>query len=217
MTFLCVDSSKVERVGPPADGGSIPTSTLHLRKKDWNVAGVDRDVAERLIADHHYARGTSNTSTYLHGLYPVGWLWYVDCVGVAWWLPPTKSAAQAWAGKAWEGVLSLSRLVMQPEVPTNACSFLLSKSVRMIDRKRWPVLVTYADSWRGHKGTIYRAAGWEYCGETKPQAVYTINGRMTSRKAGPKTRTHAQMIALGAELVGRFSKSRFCLRVQHGD
>jgi hypothetical protein len=35
---------------------------------------------------------------------------------------------------------------------------------------------------------------------------------MTARKAGPKTRTHAEMIALGARFEGKFSKARFCLR-----
>ncbi len=130
MLPLRVDSSKVEQAGPPADGGSIPTSTLQLRKRDWNVAGCDKAVAERLVIQHHYAKGTSNTAVYIHGLYPVGWLWFEHCVGVAWWIPPTKSAAQAWAGDRWQGVLSLSRLLIEPEVPKNACSFLLSKSVK---------------------------------------------------------------------------------------
>jgi hypothetical protein len=69
-----------------------------------------------------------------------------------------------------------------------------------------------ADEWRGHKGKIYYGAGWEYCGETKPEAVYTINGRMVARKAGGKTRTHAEMLGLGAVFEGRFKKHRFCLR-----
>lgn len=215
---LRVDSSRVERPVLPDDGGSIPTSTLQLRKKDWEVAGVDQALAEQLVIREHYAKGASNTATYLHGLYPRGWLWYAHCVGVAWWIPPTKSCAQWWAGDRWEGVLSLSRLVIEPGVPSNACSFLLAHSVRKINRGQWHTLITYADSWRGHKGAIYRAAGWKYCGETKPEAIYTINGRMTARKAGGKTRTHAEMLALGARFEGRFSKSRFSLSSaqQHG-
>lgn len=193
----------------PEGGGSIPTAPLQLRKRDWIVAGCDIDVAARFIESEHYAKGAANTATYLHGLYPRGWHWYEDCVGVAWWIPPTRSAAEAWAGEAWQGVLSLSRLAIAPEVPKNACSFLLSKSVRMIDRTRWPVLVTYADSWRGHTGAIYLAAGWEYCGEMKPEATYTLNGRMIARKAGGRTRTHAEMLALGCKFEGRFSRARF--------
>lgn len=196
-------------------GGSIPTSPLQLNKSQWVVAGCDQAVALRFIEMEHYAKGASNTATYLHGLYPSSWHWYAQCKGIAWWIPPTRSAAEAWAGDLWEGVLSLSRLAIAPDVPKNGCSFLLSKSVRLIDRQRWHTLVTYADTWRGHTGAIYRACGWEYCGETKPEAVYTIDGRMVARKAGPRTRTHAEMLALGATFHGRFSKHRYCLRPRH--
>lgn len=209
---LCGDSLLLERPVPPEGGGLIPTSPLQLRKRDWNVAGCDQAVAERLVIEEHYSRGASNTATYLHGLYPANWSWYEQCEGVAWWIPPTKSAAQWWAGDGWQGVLALSRLAIRPDVPKNAASFFLSKSVRMIDRSKWHTLVSYADKWRGHSGAIYTAAGWEYCGETAPSDVWVINGRMTARKAGGKTRTQSEMRALGAELVGRFPKSRFCLR-----
>jgi hypothetical protein len=69
--------------------------------------------------------------------------------------------------------------------------------------------LTYADDWRGHTGAIYRADNWIYCGKTKPERTYLINGRMTARKAGGTTRTHAEMLALGAELAGSFSKHKF--------
>jgi hypothetical protein len=163
------------------------------------------------VIEEHYARGASNTRTYTHGLFRRGQILDGQAVGVAWWIPPTKSAALAWSPR-WQGVLALSRLAIRPEVPNNAASFLISKSVRLIDRARWHTLISYADSWRGHTGAIYLAAGWEYCGETKPEACYTLNGRMTARKAGPKTRTHAEMLALGCVFEGRHSKSRFCLR-----
>jgi hypothetical protein len=213
MFDFCGDSSLVEHPVLPEGGGSIPTSPLHrLRKREWTVAGVDQAIAEDFVIRHHYARGTSNTATYLHALYPANWHWYHDCEGIAWWIPPTMHAARAWEPANPEGVLCLSRLAVAPEVPTNACSFLLAHSARKIDPRRWPTLVTYADSWRGHTGAIYLAAGWRYCGQTAPGAVYTINGRMTARKAGGRTRTHAEMLALGAVCHGRFSKARFCLR-----
>ena len=210
--MLCGDSTLLVCSDQRREGGSIPTSPLQLNKRDWEVAGVDMATALALVIENHYAKGAANTATVLHGLYPRGWHWHNQCVGVAWWIPPTKSAGQAWAGDKWEGVLSLSRLVIAPDVPKNACSFLLSKSVKMIDAKRWHTLVTYADDWRGHEGTIYRAAGWEYCGKTKPERTYTINGVMTARKAGPKTRRHDEMLALGAQLEGSHAKHRFCLR-----
>ena len=179
-----------------------------LRKSEWEVRSAPLAVAQRLVVDHHYAKGGSNTGTYVHGLFRTDDLWS-ECVGVAWWIPPTRSAAEATFPGRWQGVLCLSRLVIAPGVPHNACSFLLARSRKLIDRERWPCLVTYADDWRGHTGAIYRADNWSYRGKTRPERTYQIDGRMVARKAGPHTRTHAEMLALGAELVGSFSKHKF--------
>lgn len=183
--------------------------TERLRKEEWEVRPVDIAVARRMVEQLHYAAGASNTATYLHGLFKVGEIFDEQCVGVVWWLPPTKSAALATYPANWQGVLSLSRMVIRPGVPKNACTFLISRSVRMIPSKDWPCLVTYADDWRGHTGGVYRAAGWQYVGKTKPERCYVMQGRMVARKAGPKTRTHSEMVALGAECVGSFAKHKF--------
>ena len=79
----------------------------------------------------------------------------------------------------------------------------------MIDAADWPCLITYADDWRGHSGAIYRADNWIYRGKTKAERTYLVDGRMTARKAGNNTRTHAEMLALGAECIGSFAKHKF--------
>lgn len=183
-----------------------------LRRIDWNVRAVSLDIARRLVTEYHYAHGASNTRTYLHGLFPRGAFWDEECQGVAWWIPPTKSAALATYPEDWQGVLCLSRLVIAPEVPRNAASFLLGRSMKLIDRKRWPCLVTYADEWQGHTGAIYKATNWLEMGLTNPEAAFIKDGRLIARKAGPHTRTRAEMEALGAELVGRFAKRKFVHR-----
>jgi hypothetical protein len=181
-----------------------------LRRSEWLVRPVDRLVALNLVEQFHYAKGAANTATYCHGLFRKGQdLFDGQCQGVTWWIPPTRTAAKATYPENWQGVLALSRLVIVPDVPSNACSFLLSNSMRLIDRSRWPCLVTYADEWRGHTGAIYRATNWTYCGLTAPEAVYCKNGRMMARKAGPRTRTHAEMLTLGALSEGRFAKHKF--------
>lgn len=186
------------------------TDLLPLASRDWCVGPVDIATARALVISYHYAKGTSNTATYLHGLFRRGEdLLYENCQGVAWWIPPTKSAALATYPENWNGVLCLSRLVIVPGVPKNACTFLLSRSRKLIDRTKWPCLVTYADEWRGHTGAIYRADNWTPVGFTKAERTYQIEGRMIARKAGPKTRTHAEMLQLGAEMVGSFRKHKF--------
>ncbi len=180
-----------------------------LRREDWTVRTVELATARRLVEALHYAKGGSNTATFRHGLFSAGAIFEEECVGVAWWIPPTKSAALATHPENWQGVLALSRLVVAPGAPKNACTFLLSRSMKLIDRKRWPCLVTYADKWQGHTGGIYRAANWTAKGMTTPEATFTLNGRMVARKAGPKTRTRAEMEAMGAVMIGRFAKAKF--------
>lgn len=197
----------------PGGGGSIPTAPL--RKAEWEVRPCDLCVAQSLTKRFHYSGGGSNTAVLTCGLWPrSAWL-DTDCHGASWWLPPTPNAGNAANPGRPQSVLALSRLVVVPEAPKNAASFLIRHSMRFIDRDLWPVLLTFADLWQGHTGAIYKAladCGWEYAGLTKPERTYTLNGRMVSRKAGPKTRTHAEMLALGCKFEGSFRRKRFINR-----
>jgi hypothetical protein len=180
-----------------------------LRKKDYEVKTVPLAVCQEKVAKYHYARTGSNTATFRHGLFlksdPE------KCIGVAWWIPPTKSAALANYPKNWKAVLVLSRLVVDPEVPKNAASFLIMQSVKLIRLdSRWEYLLTYADEWQKHSGAIYKATNWTPLGKTAPGATWIdTQGRMVARKAGPHTRTKAEMLALGHKMIGRFSRHRF--------
>ena len=194
------DEQVVAAVGSPLE------PSVRLRRADWEVRTVELRVAQDLVRRLHYSGGGSNTATYRHGLFRKG---HDECLGVAWWIPPTKTAAKATWPADWQGVLALTRLAIEPEVPKNGASFLLGKSMAAIDRKRWPCLVTYADEMQGHTGAIYRATNWEYCGMTAKEATFFKDGRMVARKAGPKTRTRDEMLAMGCEMVGRFAKHKF--------
>ena len=179
-----------------------------IKRADCQVRTIPLSDLRSLVEEHHYAKGGANTATFRHGLF-----WRGNLVGGAWWIPPTKAAALASYPERWEAVICLSRLVVSPEVPANAASLLLSASVKLIKQDaRWHYALTYADGWRGHKGRIYDACGWDYTGMTAPSSVYTdASGRMMGRKRGPKTFRHSEMIAAGFTLQGRFSKRRFGL------
>jgi hypothetical protein len=182
---------------------------FRLHRSEWMVDTCSLDQARELVHDEHYARGSSNTATFRHGLYRRS-EWPLTLTGCALWIPPTRAAAEATTDGDWRRVLSLSRLAIRPEAPTNAASFLLGASARMVRASGdWDMAVTYADEWQGHTGSIYLAAGWTYVGKTKPERTYVLNGVMVARKAGPTTRTHAEMVALGAECIGSFAKHKF--------
>lgn len=165
-----------------------------------------------MVAEHHYARGGSNTSVYMHGLYERA----TDrLVGVAWWLPPTRVACESVNKADWKRVLSLTRLVCVPDAPKNAASFILAHSVRLIRRdNRFVSLVTYADEGQGHTGQIYRAANWQYVGRTGPYPQWRdpVTGRQVACKA-TKNRVKAEMESLGYVKVGSYHKHKFVLHL----
>jgi len=185
-----------------------------LRKEDWEVRPAPLAEAQEMVRKYHYARGGSNTAVYVHGLYRKG----DDALcGVAWWLPPTRVACESVDRGQWQRVLSLTRMVLVPGVPKNACSFLLARSVAAIRKDgRFVALVTYADESQGHTGGVYRAAGWDYVGRTGPYPRWLDgDGKQVAPKA-TKNRTKAEMEALGHRKVGAFHKHKYVLRLKVG-
>lgn len=178
-----------------------------LRKSDWYVADCDTTAGRKMVARLHYSRGGSNTQVYMHGLFRKA----DDALcGIAWWLPPTGPAAKSVNAAEWKRVLALTRLVIEPNTPANACSFLLARSRKEIQKLgRFVSLVTYADESQGHTGAIYRADNWTYIGRTGPYPRWLDS---TGKQVAPKAtvnRTKAEMEALGHRKVGSFFKHKF--------
>ena len=181
-------------------------------KADWLVKDCDLKLGQDLVKQYHYVKGGSNTCVYMHGLYykPT-----MELVGVAWWLPPTRVACESVNKNNWTKVLSLTRLVIVPNVPKNACSFLLSKSVNLIKKDgRFTDLVTYADESQHHVGTIYKASNWVYIGKTGPYPrwIDPKTGKQVAQKA-TVNRVKAKMLEMGFVKVGSFYKHKYTLKI----
>lgn len=174
---------------------------------DYEVRPISLAEGRAFIIQHHYSKGCSNTAVYVHGLFRKN---DDALLGVAQWLPPTKVAAESVNKENWQRVLSLTRLAVHPDVPKNGATFLMGRSMRLIEQdQKWVSLVTYADEFMGHTGAIYRAANWQYVGLMKPNPRWEDeNGRQVARKA-TKSRTNAEMEALGYRLVGAYRKHKF--------
>lgn len=188
----------------------LPRKVLPItfNASDWELRTVELSDCAELVARCHYAGRGANTATFKHGLFLKE---DNHCYGIAWWIPPTRSCAEANFSGDWKKVLSLSRLAIEDEVPRNAESFLIGRSIRLIRQSgAWDCLLTWADSSQGHRGTIYRATNWEYLGTSKAEPSFTdAVGRLVSRKAGPVTRTREQMSELGYTRNAGSVKHRF--------
>ena len=134
----------------------------------------------QLFLDHHGYKSVPGTATYCFAAYSGG------TVVAAWlWQPPPHGAAKKVCPEAPQGVLALSRMVavprdLRPDLPH------LSVPLRyimdhLIDRGRWPVLVTYSDQGQGHTGTVYKKARWKKS-EKNRRAFATTDGSTTGAR-----------------------------------
>ena len=123
------------------------------------------DVAH-LFTRYHGYKSVGNLATYCHAVYEDG-----QPVAAFVWNPPPPGACSALsAAPGGAGVLALSRMVAVPkdERRLQKISKPLRRIMRsdLIDRGRWPVLVTYSDasltgpSGRPHSGHVYLCSGW---------------------------------------------------------
>lgn len=104
------------------------------------------------------------------------------------WQPPPPGAARAVCPEAPQGVLALSRMVAVPreERKLNHVSKPLRRQMHtLIDRTRWPVLLTYSDEGQGHTGHVYKCAGWAATSKTKrPFYLNEVGKRASSYSNG---------------------------------
>jgi hypothetical protein len=183
------------------------------RRSDYVVEALPHGQARALIAAFHYSGCAANTSVHSHGIFRRR---DMTLVGAALWMPPTANAAKALALRhlgsknRHREVLVLSRCALRPGEPQNTAGMLLARSERLVrSDARWALLVTYADTAEGHVGTIYKATGWTYDGLTKPETRWKDSAGRLIAKHATKSRTVAQMLALGYVKAGQSRKHRF--------
>lgn len=193
------------------DGGKLRSVDYEVRPIPGQ--GPPWQQARAFIAEHHYSGGCSKTSVYAHGLYQRGG---AELLGVAMWLPPTRVAAETVNREDWKRVLSLSRLVVRSDVPSNAATFLMARSIRLIRQdRRFVSLVTYADDFMGHTGAIYLASNWSFAGTSLRGSPRweDYGGRQVSNRS-TTSKTHAQMLTKGHRFIGNFKKHKFIMHLK---
>ena len=124
----------------------------------YDLRAAKRADVLALFVENHGYKSLSATATYLFAVYEDG-----KPIAAFAWQPPPPGSAKSVCPEAPQGVLSLSRMVAVDRA--NRRLKHISKPLRrqmshMIDRTRWPVLVTYSDEGQGHNGFVYECSGW---------------------------------------------------------
>ena len=159
-----------------------------FENEDYEIRKIGREEANDFLEIHHYAKNRP-VSMYSLGVYQSCTLIGVISYGKS--VSPTVFPSISDNLRQHE-YMELLRLCILDVTPKNFESWFISKSIKML-KKAYPqvkILVSYADPFQGHTGSIYQATNWIYTG-TGSTATYFINksdGKFTHPQTMKKKR-----------------------------
>lgn len=154
------------------------------------------------IKRRHYARRSCSIS-WAFGAYRDGELIGVVTYG----MPPSRHLCLGVCGSRWaDQVLELNRLCC--ENTRNVASLLVGRSLKMLPKPT--IVVSYADTARGHVGYVYQATNFIYTGKTdaerKTPRGDRVAGQAHSRHDG---RNSDGSVNTELQIVRRLPKHRY--------
>lgn len=177
-------------------------------KNIFNIKEISKSEAFSFIKVYHYLKDAKFFAKFSYGL-------FIDdiLVGCATYSNPQGIVAM----KSWFGlendnqdVLELSRLCMLPSLNnSNATSYLLGNSLKMLKYHDVKAIITLADASR-HVGSIYQICNFTYYGLTnKKTDFYTFDGKVNPRGETknirgvwlPRTQKHRYCYILDKNLI----------------
>lgn len=157
---------------------------------DLQIANCDKDVLRRLIATHHYS-GTCSTITVGYGIW-----WQTRLAGGIVFSAGVGRSANAYCRICTPTeIIELTRLWLADEVPKNSESRVIGIALRALrkGRGRFRAVLSYADEYAGHFGTIYQATNFRYMGPTSNQGskIQIGDAIVSSRSLNSRYGTHS--------------------------
>lgn len=135
-----------------------------------NVRAITRAECEPFIIGVHYAKRWPSIS-YAFGLFVDDELVGVVTYGT----PPSAPLKRGIAGDEYKNdVLELNRLCLKYN-RKNEASFLVGRSLQLLPQNK--IIVSFADTEQGHKGTVYQACNFTYHGLSAKRTDWKVRGR----------------------------------------
>lgn len=135
-----------------------------------SIKPVTRADCEPFILDIHYARRWPSIS-YAFGLFKRS-----ELVGiVTYGTPPSAPLRRGIAGDMYKSdILELNRLCLKHNLK-NEGSMLIAGSLKQLPKEK--IIISFADTSRGHQGVVYQAANFIYCGLSAKRTDWKIRGK----------------------------------------
>lgn len=125
---------------------------------EYEVKRIDYRLAMKIVIERHYLHRTCPCSMAFGLCDCNNDVWGVVTYGV----PCSSTLLKGICGPdEAHNVYELNRLWIHPDMPKNAASYLVSHSIKMLDKE---IVVSFADSSVGHVGYVYQATNFLYCG-----------------------------------------------------
>ena len=187
-----------------ADGGSIPTSPLHIQK-------IGHDHAKRFVEKWHYSKRMPTGKNICYGLMLDDCLYAVIVYGIG--VNPYQARFLDC-----EKVMEIKRLCRTEPRKKYQLSRFISITAKWAKKEmHYDKLVAFADPEHGHEGTIYKASGFEKVGTTNPEYhLIDVDGNVRHRRyAFRYARRNGVSVAeardmLGVDRVKTLPKNRWC-------
>lgn len=150
-------------------------------KEVFDIKEIEKNMAYDFVKKYHYLEDARFFAKYCYGLF-IG----EDLVGVSVFSNPQGiSAIKSWTGvddNSNQSVMELHRLCMLPDLNgSNATSYLLSNSMKMLKQHNITLVITLADD-SLHVGSIYQVCNFKYYGLTdKKTDFYRSDGKINPR------------------------------------
>jgi hypothetical protein len=142
------------------EDGSAPISPLQLiQPKEIRLEKITMAMADAYSIKNHYLHRTAKNSKLALGIFARGELHGI----MIWGLPVAKIKGQH--GSTFTQI-ELRRMYCDEHLGPNSESKCLGVAARILKKllPQTTLLVAYSDLSQGHKGGIYKAAGWQFAG-----------------------------------------------------
>jgi hypothetical protein len=162
------------------------------------VEQINPRQAYPFLLDIHYAKRIPSIS-YAYGLFDNDELIGVCTYGT----PPSSPMRKGLLGDSYASiVIELNRLCLKYN-RKNEASFLVSGSLKMIDRPK--AIVSFADTSQNHLGIVYQATNFIYCGLSAKRTDWHVKGK-----------EHLHGITIADEFRGVANRAQ-AIRDKYGD
>ena len=154
--------------------GDVREKLRELPVKGFTVGPCRLHDIRELVEKHHYSKSVNGVNSkhcfsLKAGNHVIGGAIYAGLGMANVWEKYVESENE---------LLELRRLVCIDEAPRNSESRLIGQSIRWLEKNtKVKKVISYADPYYGHEGTIYKAANFKYLGESSPGRVIKYSGK----------------------------------------